>query len=106
MNFISQKQQGKTIMKIFGYQGSLSLEEIQTQIRFQEAGALRLIDCVVATDKDNQPINTLKFDEVTEIPDDIVLVKADAPQPTGTSKKVLRDVLVISNQFEAIDFYR
>ncbi|PXW86046.1 hypothetical protein C8R34_11625 [Nitrosomonas sp. Nm84] len=93
-------------MKIFGYQGNLSLNEIQTQIRFQEAGALKLFDCVVATDKDNQPINILKFEGVIEIPNDIVLVKANDPQPAGTSGKVLTDVLVINGQFTTIDFYR
>ncbi|ALQ50433.1 hypothetical protein [Nitrosomonas ureae] len=93
-------------MKIFGYQGNLSLGEIQTQIRFQEAGALKLVDCVASTDKSNQPINILKFEELAEIPNDIVLVKANDPKPTGTSEKVLTDVLVINNQFTTIDFYR
>ncbi len=95
-------------MRIFGYEGTLSLAEIQTQIRFQEAGALQLVDCVVSTDKNNQPINILQFTELTagQVPTDIVLVEANKPQPDNTSEKVLTDVLVINSQFTTIDFYR
>ena len=91
-----------------GYKGNLSLAEIQIQIRFEEAGALELIDCVVATDKNNQPINVLEFKELPagDVPADIVLVKANDPKPTGTSQKVLTDTLVVNSQFTAIDFYR
>jgi hypothetical protein len=93
-------------MSIFGYKGNLSLKEVETQIRFQEAGEMELIDCVVSTDKNNLPINLLTFNIVTKKPADISLVKANDPQPAGTSKKVLTDVLVINNQFTTIDFYR
>ena len=95
-------------MRIRGYEGTLSLTEIQTQIRFEEAGALELIDCVVATDKNNQPINTLKFNELPAgtYPADIFLVKANDSKPNGASKIVLTDTLVVENQFTTIDFYR
>lgn len=95
-------------MKIFGYEGKLSLDEIQTQIRFQEAGALQLFDCVASTDKNNQPINILKFNELSsgKIPKNIILVETNESQPQNTSEKVLTDVLIIENQFKSIDFYR
>lgn len=95
-------------MKIRGYEGTLSLQEMQTQIRFEEAGALELEDCVITTDKNNQPINICKFKELPAgtVPGDIILRKATDPQPTGTVRKVLTDTLVINNQFTAIDFYR
>ena len=95
-------------MKIRGYEGKLTLDEIQTQIRFEEAGVLELIDCVAATDKNNHPINVCKFKELPagKVPDDIVLVKANDPKPSSASKKVLTDTLVIENHFTAIDFYR
>ncbi len=96
------------IMIMFAYPGTLNLAEIQEQIRFQEAGSLQLDDCIVSTDKNNQPINIIKFNELSagQVPDDIVLVEAKTSQPANTSKKVLTDVLVIENQFKTIDFYR
>lgn len=86
--------------------GDLNLSEMQKVIRQREALALQLSDCVVATDKNNLPINILEFEEVPDIPIHIVLVKANDPQPIGTNEKVLTDVLVINNQFTSIDFYR
>ena len=95
-------------MKIRGYEGTLSLKEMQTQIRFEEAGALELEDCIITTDKNNQPINVCKFKELPagELPEDIVLVEANEPKPIGTVKKVLTDTLVINSHFTTIDFYR
>jgi hypothetical protein len=95
-------------MKIRGFEGTLSLDEMQTQIRFEEAGGLELIDCVVGTDKNNQPINICKFEELASItvPKDIILVKANESNPGGTKKKVLTDTLVIQGQFTNIEFYR
>jgi hypothetical protein len=95
-------------MKIRGYEGSLNLKEMQTQIRFEEAGALELVDCLVITDKMNQPINICIFNELGagEVPADIVLVIAKEPKPIGTIKKVLSDTLVINSHFSRIDFYR
>lgn len=86
--------------------GDLSLSDMQKVIRQREALALQLSDCEVATDKNNQSINILEFEEAPDIPTHIVLVKENDPQPAGTSKKVLTDVLVINNQSTSIDFYR
>jgi len=95
-------------MKIRGYEGTLSLKEMQTQIRSEEAGALELEECLIATDRNNQPINVCKFKELPagEVPEDIVLVKANDPKPIGTIQKVLTDTLVINSHFITIDFYR
>jgi hypothetical protein len=93
--------------KIRGYKGNLTLSEMQTQIRFEEAGALELVDCIVAVDKENQPINVCKFNELSfgNVPADIVLVEAAAIAPSIV-KKILTDTLVIEGQFTLIDFYR
>jgi len=95
-------------MKIRGYIGTLSKDELQTQIRFEEAGALELFDCIVTTDKNNHPINVCKFKELPAgtIPDDIFLVNKDDSPPAGTSRKVLTDVLIINDHFNTLDFYR
>lgn len=95
-------------MRIRGCEGTLSLAEIQTLIRFEEAGALELVDCIVSTDKNNQPINTFKFNELLSgtIPADIFLVKANDPKPAGANKSMFTDTLVVGSQFTAVDFYR
>jgi hypothetical protein len=49
--------------KMIGYSGSLSLDGLQTQIRFHEAGGFALKDCIVSADKLNQPINIFEFVE-------------------------------------------
>jgi len=95
-------------MRMYTYLGTLTLEENQEIIRFREGSALELVDCIVSTDKSNNPINTFVFKELRpgQVPEDIVLVEANAPKPGNTNAKVLTDVLVIEKQFKTIDFYR
>lgn len=96
-------------MKIRGYSGDITLEEMEDQIRFEEAGSLQLLDCIVATDKNNQPINVLKFKELDpgEIPPDIKLVKHGSPKPADVQGPVLPDdTLVIEKQFTVLSFFR
>jgi hypothetical protein len=94
--------------KFRGFFGNLSLTDLQNSIRFEEAGGLELFDCIVATDKNNQPINVCKFNllEPGKIPNDIVLVKHGVPKPNNTGGLLFSDVVVIEHQFTTLDFYR
>ncbi|MDT4291841.1 hypothetical protein RO575_19935 [Methylomonas sp. MO1] len=91
-----------------GYEGHLSLDQLQTQIRFEEAGSLELFDCVTASDKNNKPLNVCKFNELPpgDIPKDIFLVVTNSPKPAGATNKVLTDTVIVNNQFTTVDFYR
>lgn len=94
--------------KIRGFSGNLTLVDLQNSIRNEEAGGLELFDCIVATDKSNQPINVCKFKllEPGKIPNDIVFVNHDSPKPASTGSLLFSDVVVIKHQFTTVDFYR
>ncbi|MDD5267777.1 MAG: hypothetical protein PHO08_11715 [Methylococcales bacterium] len=94
--------------KFRGFPGNLTLTDLQTSIRFEEAGGLELLDCVVATDKSNQPINICKFNLLNpgEFPKHIVLVNNGSPKPANTGNLMFSDVVVVEHQFTTLDFYR
>lgn len=94
--------------KIRGFLGNLTLASLQTNIRFEEAGGLELFDCVVATDKNNEPINVCKFHLLNpgDRPKPIVLVTHGGPKPAGTGTLLFTEVLVIDQHFTTVDFYR
>lgn len=91
-----------------GYSGNLTLVDLQKSIRFDEAGGLELFDCIVATDKSNQPINICKFKLLDPgvIPKNIVLVNNGTQKPVNTGHLLFSDVMVIEHQFTPLDFYR
>ncbi len=93
-------------MRILSYPGTWSMAEIQTQIQFDEAGALELVGCVVAINKDNQPCNNLKYNELPESPTNIFLVKAHEARPNGATTSIFNYTLVVDSQLTAVDFYR
>ncbi len=95
-------------IKIRGFLGTLSMAALQSSIRLEEAGGLALFDCVVATDKNNEPINLCKFHLLApgQRPTPIVLVTHGAPKPPNTGNLILTDVVVIDRNFSTLDFYR
>lgn len=96
-------------MKMIAFPGDWPLTQLQENIRLEEAGGLELFDCVVATDKQNHPINICKFNilEPGERPKHIFLVKAGSSKPANTEgNKLLTDVVVAGSQFTTVDFYR
>lgn len=93
--------------KMIGYPGSLNLSQLQTQIRFHEAGGFALKDCIVSADKLNQPINIFEFVATASgrAPSDTTLVPMGTAGPAGLTR-YLTDTVIVSGSFTQVDFYR
>lgn len=94
--------------EIVGFPGDWPLAQLQTNLQLEEAGGLELFDCIVATDKDNQPINVCKFHvlDAGNRPKEIILAEHGSPKPAHAGGVLFTDVVVVEQRFTTVDFYR
>lgn len=91
------------------FPGDWTLDQLQLNIQFEEAGGLELYDCVIAIDKQNKPINICKFNvlEVGNRPKSIIMVISGSSRPANADGMMLfSDTVVVNDRFTTVEFYR
>ncbi|MFA6051513.1 MAG: hypothetical protein WC762_02880 [Methylobacter sp.] len=99
-------------MTIYNYPGSISIDQLQTEIRYTEQNNnQKLVKCEVATDDQNMPSTKCYYDDVIlalgESLNPLFIVMHGGSKPAGTTSQIFKNIIIMANKsLISVDFYR